>query len=249
MGVKLVAHRGASRIRPENTLGAFLAARAEGADAIEFDVHQTLDGDLVVIHDYDLARTTNGTGLVHECSTAYIRQLDAGSWFAEEPETERVPLLEEVLGIPGIRFEMELKGRGRRFLARVLETTTAQVDLDRVEFTSPHPLVLSQLRHGLDAARIGVFVRPRPAWMSDDLHWHLTMADIDALHASVAHVPAQQFGPQFSERCHTVGVLAHAADAETGPEILRVVAAGADQVSTTDVAAGRAALSREGRRS
>ena len=65
---KIHAHRGASSHYPENTMAAFYAARDLGADAIEFDVHLTEDGHLVVVHDYDLARTTSGAGYVFESS-------------------------------------------------------------------------------------------------------------------------------------------------------------------------------------
>jgi len=58
---------------PENTMAAFLGACDLGVDGIEFDVHQTSDGSLVVIHDYDLGRTTDGSGLVHEHELSYVR--------------------------------------------------------------------------------------------------------------------------------------------------------------------------------
>jgi glycerophosphoryl diester phosphodiesterase len=61
---KVIAHRGASNAFPENTLAAFVAARELGADAIELDVHATRDGELVVIHDYDVSSTTSAKGLI-----------------------------------------------------------------------------------------------------------------------------------------------------------------------------------------
>jgi glycerophosphoryl diester phosphodiesterase len=74
--LRVYGHRGDLVRRPENTLVGFEAARDAGADGIEFDVHATRDGQLVVIHDYELARTTSGTGLVHERDLAYVRSLD-----------------------------------------------------------------------------------------------------------------------------------------------------------------------------
>ena len=64
--VKVFAHRGASAYAPENTLPAFALAMEQGADGIELDIHLTKDGELVVIHDEKLDRTTNGTGLVRD---------------------------------------------------------------------------------------------------------------------------------------------------------------------------------------
>lgn len=95
----VIAHRGASGTAPENTMAAFRQAVEMGADMIELDVQRTKDGQVVVIHDATLERTTNGTGQVREHTYAEIEKLDAGSWFGEEQEFagERVPLLKDVL--------------------------------------------------------------------------------------------------------------------------------------------------------
>jgi len=72
-----------------NTMAAFIKARELEADAIEFDVHMTSDGVPVVIHDYDLARTTSGVGYVYEQTVENLRALDAGLWFGDHsPERE-----------------------------------------------------------------------------------------------------------------------------------------------------------------
>jgi len=76
----LLAHRGLVRHAPENTLPAFAAAVELGL-SIELDVYQTSDGQLVVIHDKTVDRTTNGTGEVTKMTLAESRRLDAGRWF------------------------------------------------------------------------------------------------------------------------------------------------------------------------
>src|SRR5689334_15892163 len=87
-----IAHRGASAQYPENTLLAFERAIAQGVDMIELDVRLTHDGELVVIHDATLDRTTNGVGLVRDRSLNDLRPLDAGLG-------QRVPLLAEVIDL------------------------------------------------------------------------------------------------------------------------------------------------------
>lgn len=77
----VVAHRGASAQAPENTLEAFRLAHEAGADAIELDVHMTADGQLAVIHDDTLARTTDRTGAVASLTMAEVREADAGAGF------------------------------------------------------------------------------------------------------------------------------------------------------------------------
>jgi glycerophosphoryl diester phosphodiesterase len=92
-----IGHRGAGGTHPENTLISFARAVELRCDAIEFDVHRTSDGHLIVIHDPTLNRTTNGSGLVREHTLADIKQLDAGRWKDAAYAEERVPTLAEVI--------------------------------------------------------------------------------------------------------------------------------------------------------
>ena len=78
---QIVAHRGASGEAPENTLAAYRRALAIGVDAVELDVHLSADGEVVVIHDFMLGRTADGSGLVGDLPFAALRRLDAGRWF------------------------------------------------------------------------------------------------------------------------------------------------------------------------
>ncbi|MDQ3291408.1 MAG: glycerophosphodiester phosphodiesterase [Bacteroidota bacterium] len=95
--VMLAAHRGASEAAPENTLAAIQKALDSPADFIEIDIHQTLDSQLVLMHDATVDRTTNGEGAISDLSLTQIKKLDAGSWFKPEFKHEKVPTLEEVL--------------------------------------------------------------------------------------------------------------------------------------------------------
>lgn len=97
MHVKVIAHRGASALAPENTLAAFEKALYLGVDGIELDVQLTRDGELVVCHDERVDRTTDGVGLVKDFSLTEIKRLDAGSWFGASYRGERIPTLGEVL--------------------------------------------------------------------------------------------------------------------------------------------------------
>ncbi|MFC2949330.1 glycerophosphodiester phosphodiesterase [Virgibacillus sediminis] len=106
-----VAHRGASAHAPENTMAAFEKGFEMKADYVEIDVQMTKDGELVLIHDTTVDRTTDGTGLVGDFTLEEIRQLDAGSWFGEEFAGEKVPTFEELLdayrGKVGILIELK----------------------------------------------------------------------------------------------------------------------------------------------
>lgn len=100
----IVAHRGASAYRPENTMPSYQLAVEQGADAIELDVHLARDGQLAVIHDDTLDRTTDRTGSVASLTMAEIGRADAGARFAAADGSHpyagknlRVPTLPEVL--------------------------------------------------------------------------------------------------------------------------------------------------------
>jgi len=93
----IIAHRGASGLAPENTLASVQEALKIGARMIEIDIHTTKDGEIVVMHDADVSRTTNGVGLISQMTLEEIRSLDAGSWFGAKFSGEKVPTLDEVL--------------------------------------------------------------------------------------------------------------------------------------------------------
>src|SRR5262249_54154022 len=93
----VIAHRGGRKWAPENTLIAFKKSMAAGADGIELDIHRCKSGELVVIHDETIDRTTDGKGLVKDLTYDEIKKFSAGKWYGKEFESERIPLLSEVL--------------------------------------------------------------------------------------------------------------------------------------------------------
>lgn len=107
----IIAHRGASAMAPENTLAAFRLAKELGADGIELDVMLSVDERLVVIHDQNVKRTTNGQGKVDQMPWDELKNLDAGSKFGEQFSGEHLPLLDQVFEELGGKFliNIELK--------------------------------------------------------------------------------------------------------------------------------------------
>lgn len=116
-----IAHRGASAFYPENTLRAFIAAAELGADMCEFDVRMTRDGEVVVIHDATVNRTTDGRGQVGAMSAAAIKRLDAGVRFGAEFRGERIPTLGEVAEALQERCGMDVELKARGLETRVCE--------------------------------------------------------------------------------------------------------------------------------
>ena len=93
----VIAHRGVSALAPENTMIAFAKAKEYGLRWIEFDVTVAACGTVVVMHDDELERTTNGVGKITDVTFDYLSTLDAGSWFAPEYSGIKIPTLKDVL--------------------------------------------------------------------------------------------------------------------------------------------------------
>lgn len=101
--IPVLGHRGICAKYPENTLVSFAAAIDLGVDLIEFDVNVTKDGELVVIHDNEIDRTSNHTGLTRDYTLAELKTFDFGGWFGEEFKGAQIPTLREVLELVNSR--------------------------------------------------------------------------------------------------------------------------------------------------
>lgn len=160
--MKLIAHRGASGYAPENTLASFRKAVEMGAKAVEFDVQMTKDGQLVVIHDFFLERTTNGFGLIMDKEYAEIKTYDAGSRFNTSFSDEYVPLLEEVLEVFPKDIEIHLEIKKISLDLRPIEEDIYQVMkskglLERTVFSSFDHICLKHLLKHKDI-RVGILI-------------------------------------------------------------------------------------------
>lgn len=96
---EIYAHRGGKLWAPENSMAAFRKSTEAKVDGIELDIHKCKSGELVVIHDDTLNRTTSGTGFVKDKTWAQLKDLDCGSWYSKEFKNERLPLLKDVLAL------------------------------------------------------------------------------------------------------------------------------------------------------
>ncbi|WP_328680692.1 glycerophosphodiester phosphodiesterase family protein [Streptomyces sp. NBC_00322] len=131
-----IGHRGVMGVEPENTLRSFIRAEQSGMDAIELDLHLSKDGALVVMHDADVDRTTDGNGPIADKTLAELRELDAGGG-------ERVPVFDEVLDAVRAPLQVEIKDVAA---ARVLAEVMLRRDLvHRVEVSSFHDDAIAEI--------------------------------------------------------------------------------------------------------
>ncbi len=164
---RIIAHRGASALAPENTLAALHLAARMGAGWVEFDVTLSQDCEPVLFHDDDLRRTSTGKGLVANASWAELQRLDAGSWFKPAFKGQRIPHFEQALKLClqlGLQPNIEIKPTPGR------DEVTAEVVCETVyrlwPATVPPPLLSSFSVESLLVARDIL-----PGWPRGYLIW------------------------------------------------------------------------------
>lgn len=153
-GIGMVAHRGANHFAPENTLAAARLSFDQGAAYVEIDVRESADGEIVVIHDATLERTTNGRGLVTEHSLANLKALDAGGWHSPVHRGETIPTLGEMITLArgyGAKLYIENKSVAPEKLVAAVEALDF---LDDCFFWSADPALLAGMRAASPRARI-----------------------------------------------------------------------------------------------
>lgn len=164
--VLVFGHRGASAYAPENTLPAFELAAQQGAHGVELDVQLSSDGHLVVIHDFTLDKTTDGTGSVAALPLSDLQALDAGRWFGEAFAGTRIPTLDAVFEAVGQRllinvevkyFQPEPNGIEQK----VVDCIIAHNLQTRVIVSSFNPMVLRRLRQIDATIPIGYLYSPQ----------------------------------------------------------------------------------------
>lgn len=230
--VKIIAHRGDSSHFPENTLEAFEAALAHGADAIELDIHATNDGELVVHHDYYLGNPDNGAGKIPDVSYSYIQSLAITPGY-------HIPTLDEVFAKYGnlLHYELEVKAFTDTALVKILDTVRKYNLTEFVEFTSPHPYTLTKIKQFDKHLPVGYFAIPQPEWMDDELYHSICIAHAKTAGLDVLHCQSSLVNERFVQDAHAAGLRIHAADCDNKEDLARVIALGVDQLSTNQLAA------------
>jgi glycerophosphoryl diester phosphodiesterase len=184
-------HRGAPKAAPENTLASFQKAREMGADGVELDVMLCADGEVVVMHDSNVERTTDGHGRIPDLTLAQVKTLDAGARFGPPFVGERVPTLREVAGWAqnDMLLNIELKSVAARsdgLEGKVIAIIREYGLESRVILSSFNPLAIWRVRRLapnlqtglLYAGDLPIFLRRawlRPLARPNALHPHYEM--------------------------------------------------------------------------
>jgi glycerophosphoryl diester phosphodiesterase len=225
MALTVIAHRGASGTRPENTLVAFHRAVELGAHMIELDVQCTRDGAVVVIHDETLDRTSDGVGPVRHRTLAELAELDAGRWFAPAYAGERIPTLDAVLRAVSIPINVELKPTGDDGLERrTLDVVEAAGALQRVVFSSFAAESLVRLRALSADAELAVL------WDRTAIAGALRLAE--GVGARALHIRTSRRAPSGIAAGHQKGLQVRVWTVNSRADLAPLEAAGVDAVFT-----------------
>jgi glycerophosphoryl diester phosphodiesterase len=241
---RFFAHRGGALEAPENTLEAFRKGVAAGADHLELDVHASSDGEIVVIHDPTLERTTNGSGEVRRHTLAQLRALDAGYTFLDADGVAsfrgrgvRIPTLAEVCReFPTMLLNMEIKQA---------EPDIVRAALDVLAETGASPRSL------VAAEKAALMDKIRSAAVGDDVVFAYATEDVISLLQVIEageidsyepvglalQIPAEFLGvplvtPELIAAAHSRGIEVHVWTINTEAEMDRLLDLGVDGLMT-----------------
>lgn len=229
----ILAHRGASAHAPENTLAAFELALELGAHGVELDAKLSADGEVVVIHDESVDRTTDGQGRVSQLDLTAMRELDAGSFFSDQFKGEKIPTLVEVFETIGkraiINVELTNYKTPRDGLAdRVCELVQRFGLQDSVLFSSFLPSNLTRTRSLLpDTPRGLLALGGWLGWWARSFGFNF--GDYQALHPSLRDTTPQQIA-----RVHRLKRRVHVWTVNAAEDMRRLIGWGVDGVITDD---------------
>jgi len=219
--VHLCGHRGQSLTAPENTLLAFRKGRELGGTSMEIDTVLTSDGQIVVMHDLLVDRTTNGSGAAGDMTLAQIQALDAGAWFDPAFAGTKAPSLAEAIALAhelDLLLEVEIKEKRNieGYLAALAKTVTSD-DLDRVMMISFDHASLKQAKQRIPGLITGGIVHERfadPVAVADISSLDELCIDLDvfnpadaaALHAADRSIRCHAYRPAALEKARLAGL-------------------------------------------
>jgi glycerophosphoryl diester phosphodiesterase len=242
----LVAHRGDSARAPENTLIACERAITLGAEMLELDVQRTADGELVLMHDLTLDRTTDGSGLLALRTLAELCELDAGAWFGPAYRGTRIPRLADALDLVAAHDRLlclEIKAPTEPAAAETADLVAHCLRrrgmLEQAVLASFYQAALVHARRSV----AGLFIAPELLPEQGPLDAAEAVQQARMLRAPIVQRSFDRLDRAMVEALHEVGVAVWAWTANTATELRAVVRTGADGVMSDEVAIMVAELS------
>ncbi len=238
--VEVIAHRGASAVAPENTLAAFRLAGEMGADWFELDCTLTADGEVVVLHDEKLDRTTNGGGPVARATFAELRTVDAGAWKDARFAGERIPTLAEALALAseetGVYIEIKARedteaarAAGLTLGAKVVALVRARGVERRVVVQSFSPQCCAAVKRLAPELRVELLTGCK---VDEEAKWAEARRAADAFGLDGINPSAEGFTPERLAAVHAEGRTMAVWTVDDPAEMRRLARWGVDAIIT-----------------
>lgn len=236
---RLFGHRGSSGTMPENTLGAFSEALAAGAERLEMDVHLTADEEVIVLHDADLDRTTDGRGPAARLRLSEIRELDAGYQF-ESPDgghpfrgrKMRIPTFAEVLThFSSVPLNIELKVDEPVLVSAVKRLLERHGAMGRVLLAAEGQSLMQRIRAAMPDVLTGMCMQEVLEFLGNGGNPGYRAPGF-ALQIPVSYAGIPIITPQMVSIAHAVNLEVHAWVINEEAEIRELVEMGVDGIMT-----------------
>ncbi|QDT28359.1 glycerophosphodiester phosphodiesterase [Gimesia panareensis] len=227
---QVMAHRGASKAAPENSMAAFRQAIADGADWIELDVQETVDGKVVVVHDSDLMKLAGNPLKIWDATLEDLTEIDIGSSFDPQFAAERVPTLAEVLKLCkdkiGVIIELKYYGHDQQLEQRVADIVESEGMADQIMVMSLKPEGIAKMK------------ALRPDWKCG-LLLSVHAGDLENIKADFLAVNAKFATRSFVNRAHNAEKDVYVWTVDDPTQMLQLMNRGVDGILTNRPALAR----------
>ncbi|MBQ3151709.1 MAG: glycerophosphodiester phosphodiesterase [Clostridia bacterium] len=208
--INIIAHRGANKVAPQNTIPAFKKAIEMNADGFENDVHLTKDGIAVVCHNYDIDQTSDGTGFIADYTYEELLQFDFGSYFSEEFKDTKIPTLDEFYELCSdlkvINVEIKSpKDKNFDIVEKTIDSAKKYNLQDKLLISSFDPEVLLKVKDVDPTVKTGILYDPNSPIaeeICDDVAAYAKKIKVDALHPYIAFL-----SEDYIEEAHEAGLI------------------------------------------
>ncbi len=235
--IMIIAHRGANRDAPQNTMPAFVKACELSADGIETDVHMTKDGHIVLCHNYTVDKTSDGTGKIADYMLNQLLNLDFGSYFFSEFENVRIPTIDDffiylknkAISIINVEIKSD-KSKNRELVRKTLDAAKKYGLVDKLLISSFDGGVLKEVKAQNERCKTGLLYPQVSKFISDKFLPPLFYAK--KIHADAIHPHKGYVDKLLVHEAHRLGLKVNVWTVNSMKKAAELVKIGVDGIIT-----------------
>lgn len=224
----IMGHRGANKIAPENTLKSFKKAIELGADFVEFDVRQSKDGEIVIVHDEDTFRTTGQKGLIEDMDLIDLKKLDFG-------ESEKIPTLNELISLAKGKISLNCEVKVEGIIKKIVQIFQDTNSIDFLIISSFIHKELKKIKKIAPNIKLAALI-PEGSGLLIDWNFRKKAIDEAVKNRFFAINPLYKLvNRQFVDYAHEKGLKVYPWTVDSGIAIKKLVNIGVDGIITNDI--------------